>query len=531
MDEEYRLVEQLGAGSFGVVYKAVRRATGEIVAVKEIDLESSDDDIAEIQQEIALLSGCGSKYITKYYSSCVRGHKLWIVVEYLAGGSCLDLLRPGAFKEAHIAILCRELLEGLCYLHGQGKIHRDIKAANVLLSSSGDVKLADFGVAAQLSNNKSRRNTFVGTPFWMAPEVIRQAGYDFRADIWSLGITAIEFAKTEPPLSDYHPMRVLFLIPKASPPMLEGNYSKDFKDFVSSCLTKNPEQRPTAKDLLSSRFIRNAGRTSALMELIQRKRGWDTRKIGESKSEFVPPAATVRQKKDDDAWLFETIKPTVKNPVTVRDDRSDSEDSDSSQNQRFSTVQLISRGDEVLKGLSTTTMNSISNDMETVRAISSPARRARNVSRKSSENAQEAPQKKNMETSSSQSPSKRISNSDPAKLPLDERAICVQNFYTERVSIVLHEVENQCVTHSESQRVAVSEFTKAWAQLNNLNPKAEADIVDRLCQEKCEFDSVKDKALEDSQKPVEKRPPARNALADLLYARWIDGMKMRWPAL
>ncbi|KAH9948226.1 Pkinase-domain-containing protein [Amylocystis lapponica] len=309
-EEFYVKQDRIGKGSFGEVYKGYDKRTQRTVAIKIIDLESAEDEIEDIQQEIQILSQLDSPHVTKYHGSFLKGSHLWIVMEYCSGGSCSDLMKPGVFREEYIAIIVRELLRGLDYLHTEGKLHRDIKAANILLSATGEVKLADFGVSGQLSGTLSaKKNTFVGTPYWMSPEVIKQSGYDHKADIWSLGITAIELAKGEPPYAELHPMKVLFLIPKNPPPTLEGPFSKSFREFVAYCLQRDPRDRPTARDLLKHKFVRLAKKTSYLTELIERHERWKAEggeRVEEEERNHVEDLATGLDA--EDLWDFGTVR-------------------------------------------------------------------------------------------------------------------------------------------------------------------------------------------------------------------------------
>ncbi|XP_030383452.1 serine/threonine-protein kinase hippo [Scaptodrosophila lebanonensis] len=269
-EKVFDIMYKLGEGSYGSVYKALHKESSSIVAIKLVPVES---DLHEIIKEISIMQQCDSPYVVRYYGSYFKQYDLWICMEYCGAGSVSDImrLRKKTLTEDEIATIMSDTLRGLVYLHLRRKIHRDIKAANILLNTEGYAKLADFGVAGQLTDTMAKRNTVIGTPFWMAPEVIEEIGYDCVADVWSLGITALEMAEGKPPYGDIHPMRAIFMIPQKPPPSFRepDRWSAEFIDFVSKCLVKDPDERATATDLLEHEFIRNAKHRSILKTMLE----------------------------------------------------------------------------------------------------------------------------------------------------------------------------------------------------------------------------------------------------------------------
>ncbi|VAI73528.1 unnamed protein product [Triticum turgidum subsp. durum] len=267
--KEYKLYEEVGEGVSATVYRALCVPLNTFVAIKVLDLEKCSSDLDGIRREVQTMSLLDHPNLLRACCSFANDHQLWVVMPFMAAGSALHIIKtnfPDGFEEAVIATLLWEVLKALVYLHSQGHIHRDVKAGNILIDTNGAVKLGDFGVSACMfdtGNRQRARNTFVGTPCWMAPEVMQQLhGYDYKADIWSFGITALELAHGHAPFSKYPPMKVLLMTLQNAPPGLDyerdKRFSKSFRDLVAVCLVKDPQKRPSSEKLLKHSFFKQA---------------------------------------------------------------------------------------------------------------------------------------------------------------------------------------------------------------------------------------------------------------------------------
>eukprot|EP01133_Synstelium_polycarpum_P014871 gene14871-17585_t len=270
LDKVFEFQEVLGTGSFGIVHKAANRDNNYVLAIKVIPLKDS----SEIEKEITILKKCKSSHIVSYFGSCHQNDNLWILMDYCSMGSIRDMLEMTnkTLNEKQIATIVQQALKGLHYLHSNQIIHRDIKAANILLNEESIVKLADFGVSAQLETELSKSNEFIGTPLWMPPEIIQKKPYDNKCDIWSLGITIIEMAEGYPPYWNMPPTRAMLMIPNKQPPTLTKphHFSNDLNDFIARCCQKDPEKRPSALELLQHPFIQSSiGVQDTLKPLIE----------------------------------------------------------------------------------------------------------------------------------------------------------------------------------------------------------------------------------------------------------------------
>lgn len=275
-EETWEIIDELGDGAFGTVYKAKHKESEVLAAAKIIEIKD-EEELKDFRVEIDILSSCKHKYVVGLVETYLYQSKLWMLIEFCEGGALddimLDLEKP--LTEPQIKVVCKQTLEALTFLHASRVIHRDLKAGNILLTSDGNIRLADFGVSAQNKRTAQKRDSFIGTPYWMAPEVIlcetfKDQPYNYKADIWSLGVTLIELAEMEPPYHDLNPMRVLIKIPKADPPKLQfrSKWSKQFSDFIAKCLDKNPETRPSAAELLEHPWLADADDTKPIKQLL-----------------------------------------------------------------------------------------------------------------------------------------------------------------------------------------------------------------------------------------------------------------------
>lgn len=330
----YQRTKIIGQGKFGTVYKGYNKKTRQAVAIKVLELDTKDDEVIDVQREIQFLAALkNTPNVTHYHGSFLNDTKLWIIMDFCAGGSLRTLLKPGVFEERHIAVIVREVLLALLAVHKLGVIHRDLKAANILVTKDGLVQLCDFGVAAQLTANSLKRTTIAGTPFWMAPEVIREgAQYNAKADIWSLGITIYELATGNPPYCDKGATWAMTMIEKLTPPRLEGReYPAALKECIALCLDENSDERPSADDLQKCKLIKQYKNlpTGTLKELVSRYLLWRDRTRRESVFYTVEDESETSNDDIKVQWDFDSLSSKeyiIENDIHLDNDEGDVHD-------------------------------------------------------------------------------------------------------------------------------------------------------------------------------------------------------------